>query len=144
MQAGGLRHALRRQCQDPVRQVHPHQEPPGKPALCVCVLGPLPDPCPPRQDVCAGGLYWWAVGYAFAFGDHTDAQGNVTQNPFIGGGPPLLPPPSMLPLDPPLSLYAGSKYFFFSSLPQSSYSSWFFQFAFACEPLGPVNPCLLL
>lgn len=35
-------------------------------------------------DACASALGFYLFGFAFAFGDKTDADGNVAGNPFIG------------------------------------------------------------
>lgn len=58
-------------------------------------------------DIATGGLYWWAIGYAFAFGDRTNANGDATDK------------------------FVGTQYFFFSNLPTSGYGLWFFEFTFA-------------
>merc|ERR1712176_913599 len=56
-------------------------------------------------DCFCGAVIYWAVGYAFAYGDFEPAS---KSNPFI-----------------------GHKYFFSIYMPETDIASWFFQFVFA-------------
>ena len=56
-------------------------------------------------NVCVGGLGFWFIGYAFAFGDVKD---------FIGGSP---------------DFFAGAG---FEKVPEDHYLLWVFHWSFAC------------
>jgi len=70
-------------------------------------------------DACASGFGFYLFGYAFAYGDKTNSEGENINNPFV-----------------------GTRSFALHELPTNEYNSWFFQWTFAATACTIVSGAL--